>query len=226
MNLTAKHSGGNNLVGRPQARPAWYPTERSRPAQVEVWWRYEGEVAAAARLLGTFRPGQQVETPFNPLVDRNIILSTVTISATGLRSVREIADAPETLITFQRESAAPTVAQIGAATHTLIQLAIDGYSTLAIKRKVRVADNSGMTTNLHEEITEVSPGATLPRVINLIRDDGGTGTRTVWVRISHSSGGAFGAESTAQSFTYADSGGGGGDTGDEEFFPHREYTLA
>ena len=53
----------------------------------------------------------------------------------------------------------------------------------------------------------------------------GTGTRTVWVRISHSSGGAFGAESTAQSFTYADSGGSGGDTGDEEFFPHREYTL-
>ena len=226
MNLVAKHSGGTNLVGRPQARAAWYPTDRSRPAQVEVWWRYEGEVAAAARLLGTFRPGQQIEVPFNPLVDRNVILSTVTISANGLRSVREMADASETLVTFQRESAAPTVAQIGAATHTLIQLAIDGFSTLAIKRKVRVADDSAMTTNLHEEITEVSPGDTLPRVINLIRDDGGAGTRTVWVRVSHSSGGAFGAESTAQSFTYADSGGTGGGTGDEEFFPHREYTIA
>jgi hypothetical protein len=158
-------------------------------------------------------------------VDRNIVLSTISISANGVRSVREIADAPETLLEYQRESAAPTVAQIGAATHTIIQLAIDGYSTLAIKRKVRVADDSAMTTNLHEEVTEVAPGETLPRVINLVRDDGGSGTRTVWVRVSHSSGGAFSAESTAQSFTFADSGGSGGDTGDEEFFPHREYNL-
>jgi len=57
MNLVGKHSGGSNLVGRPQARPVWYPTERSRPAQVEVWWRYEGEVAAAARLLGSMPYG-------------------------------------------------------------------------------------------------------------------------------------------------------------------------
>ena len=212
-------------MGRPQARRPWYPTDRNRPAQVEVWWRYEGEVAAAARLLGTFRPGLQVTVPLNLLVDRNIVLSTISISANGVRSVREIADAPETLLEYQRESAAPTVAQIGAATHTIIQLAIDGYSTLAIKRKVRVADDSAMTTNLHEEVTEVAPGETLPRVINLVRDDGGSGTRTVWVRVSHSSGGAFSAESTAQSFTFADSGGSGGDTGDEEFFPHREYNL-
>lgn len=212
-------------MGRPQARRPWYPTERSRPAQVETWWRYQGEVAAAARLVGTFAPGQQVVIPSNPLVDRNVILSTVSINANGLRSVRDIADAPETLVVFQRESAAPTVGQIGAATHTLIQLAVDGYSTLAIKRRVRVADDSGMTTNLHEEITEVAPSEVLPRVINLVRDDGGTGTRTVWVRISHSSGGAFGAESTAQSFTYADNGGSGGGTGFEQPFPHREYNL-
>lgn len=225
MNLVAKHSGGTNLVGRPQARSPWYPSERSRPAQVEVWWRYEGEVAAAARLLGTFKPDQQVVVPLNPLVDRNIILSTISISAAGLRSVREIADAPETLLEYQRESAAPTVAQVGAATHTSIRLAIDGYSTLAIKRKVRTADDEAMTTNLQEQVTEVTPGATLPRLIDLLRDDGGAGTRTIWVRVSHSSGGPYGAESAAQSFTYADSGGAGGDTGDEDPFPHREYNL-
>lgn len=225
MNLVAKNSGGNNIVGRPQALRPWYPAERSRPTQAEVWWRYEGEVAAAARYLGTFKPGQDVIVPLNPLVDRNIILSTISISASGLRSVREIADAPETLLTYQRETAAPTVGQVGAATHTSIRLAIDGFSTLAIKRKVRVADDSGMTTGLHEESTEVAPGETLPRLIDLIRDDGGSGTRTVWVRVSHSSGGAFGSESTAQSFTFADSGGAGGDTGTEDPFPHREYGL-
>lgn len=226
MNLIAKQSGGNNLVGRPQARRAWYPSERSRPVQVEVWWRYADEVAAAARLLGTFRPGQQVIVPLNPLVDRNIILSTISISATGLRSVREIADAPEAMLEYQRESAAPAVAQVGAATHTVIRLAIDGYSTLAIKRKLRTADDAAMTTNLHEQLTEVTPGATLPRLIDLLRDDGGSGTRTVWVRVSHSSGGQFGAESAAQSFTFADSGGAGGDTGTEDPFPHREYPLS
>jgi hypothetical protein len=225
MNLIAKQSGGNNLVGRPQARRPWYPTDRSRPVQVEIWWRYEGEVAAAARLIGTFAPGQQVVIPSNPLVDRNVILSTVSINANGLRSVRHIADAPETIVVFQRESAAPTVGQVGASTHTLIRLAIDGYSTLAIKRKLRVADDSAMTTNLTEQTTEVAPGETLPRLIDLVRTDGGSGTRTVWVRVSHSSGGAFGAESNAQSFTYADNGGSGGGGGDEEPFPHREYPV-
>lgn len=208
-----KHAGGANLVVRPQARPAWYPTERSRPAQVEVWWRYADQPAAAAQRIGTFAPGQTVTYPTNPLVDRNIILSTVSISGRGLRSVRDLADAQETLLVFQRETEAPTVTLVGNTTHTLITLAIDGFTALAIKRRVRIADDAGMTTGLMETETTLNPGETLPRVIYLNRTDGGAGTRIVYVRISHSSGGEYGAESTAAPFTYADSGGAGGGTG-------------
>ena len=52
-----------------------------------------------------------------------------------------------------------------------------------------------------------------PRVIYLTRTDSGTGTRVVYVTIAHSSGGAYGAESDATPFTYADSVGAGGDSG-------------
>lgn len=226
MNLILKHSGGSNLVLRPQARPAWYPTERSRPVQVEVWWRYEDEPAAAARLIGTFAPGQAVAYPSNPLVDRNIILSTISINSHGLRSVRDIADAHEELLVFQRETAAPTVTQIGASSHTRISLAIDGYSTLAIKRRVRTADNSGMTTNLAVEEFIASPGDVLARVVYLDRADSGTGTRTIYVRISHSSGGDYGAESAAQAFTWADDGGIGGTSDEGDPFGNWKFNLA
>jgi hypothetical protein len=225
MNLVLKHSGGSNLVIRPQVRPAWYPVERSRPVQVEVWWRYEDETAAAARLIGTFAPGQAVAYPFNPLVDRNVMLGTVSISNQGIRSVRDIADAHWELLVFQRETAAPTVGQVGAATHTLLTLAVDGFSALAIKRRVRVADDAGMTTGLVVSETVMNPGETLPRVIYLNRTDSGTGTRTVYIRVAHSSGGDYGTESTAAPFTYADSGGAGGDTGDYDPFFSKIYDV-
>lgn len=213
MNLVLKHSGGANVVLRPQARPAWYPEERTRATYVEVWWRYEGEPAAAARMIGTFAPGQAVTYPSNPLVDRNIILSTVSISGRGVRSVRDIADAQETLLIVQRETVAPTLSLVGNATHTLLTLAVDGFSTLAIKRRVRVADNVGMTTGLVVSETVINPGKMLPRVIYLDRTDSGTGTRTVYVAVAHSSGGDYGAESTPAAFTYANSGGTGGTSG-------------
>ncbi len=213
MNLIGRHSGGFNLVGRPQARRAWYPSARSRPAQVEVWWRYEDEPAAAARYVGTFRPGQQVIYPFNPLVDRNIILSTISLSARGLRSVREIADAHEELLVFQRETEAPTLALVGDATHTSMTIAVSGFSSLAIKRRVRVADDVGMTTGLTEFETTLNPGEVLSRLIYLDRADFGSGTRDIYVAVAHSSGSTYGTESTPTLFTYADSGGAGGDTG-------------
>jgi hypothetical protein len=218
MNLIIRASGGRNIVLRPQARPAFYSSVTVKAAQVEVYWRYEGEPASAARFIGLFQPGQQISLPYNPLVDRNIILSTVSISAAGVRSVRDLRDAAEQVVAFQRETAAPTVAQVGAATHTLITLAIDGFSSLAFKRKVRTADDEAMTTNLSEDVIEVDPAAILPRVLYLSRPDPGSGARTIWVRVSHSSGGDFGSESTAQAFTWADSGGSGGGSGSGDPF--------
>lgn len=211
--IIARESGGRNPIGRPMGVPPFYSSTTVRPAIVEVYWRYQDEPAASARLIGRYQLGQRVSFPYTPIGDKNIILSTISISAAGVRSVRDIRDAPEFLVVFQRETDAPTVTQVGAATHTLITLAIDGFSALAFKRKVRTADNSGMTTNLSEEIIEVAPGSTLPRLVYLTRPTPGAGARTIYVRVSHSSGGAYGAESAAAAFTWADSGGAGGGTG-------------
>jgi hypothetical protein len=213
VNLIAKRSGGSNVVGRPQARAPWYPSERSRPVRVDVWWRHVGEPAAAARKVGTFSPGQEVSYPFNPLVDRDIILSSISVSPQGVPSVRDIADAPETLLVFQRETAAPTVTEVRpiGSSNNRITLAIDGYSSLAIKRRIRTADDEDMTVNLVEqEFTVASPADTLPRVVYLDRVPPSVHARTIWVRIAHSSGGEYGAESVATAFTYSDADGADG----------------
>jgi hypothetical protein len=211
--IIGRDSGGINPIGRDQSLPQFYAAGAVRPAGVEVWWRYQGEPAAAARLIGTYSPGQRVSFPYTPIGDKNLVLSTISLSAAGVRSVRDIRDAPEFLVVFQRETGAPTVTQVGTATHTLITLAIDGFSAMAYKRKIRTADNAGMTTNLSEEVIEVAPGVTLPRLVYLNRPTPGAGARTIYVRVSHSSGGAYGAESAAAAFTWADSGGSGGGSG-------------
>lgn len=227
MDLIARNSGGFNVVGRPQARPTWYPTERVRPVQAQVYWRYVGEVAASARLIGIFRPGQLVTVPMNPLTDRDLILSTISISAEGIRSVNELADALEQVLPFQRVSGAPDVSQVGASTHDLVTLAIDNFSTLAIKRKIRIADDAAMTINLHEFITVKDPGAVLPRLVDLDRTGTATTAAAFWVRVSHSSGGAYSAESPAQTFSYQDSVGGGGTsgTGDEIYRDRKNLPI-
>lgn len=119
--------------------------------------------------------------------------------------MRELADAPETLLVYERETAAPTLSQVGESTHMLITLAVARFASLAIKRKVRTADDEDMTTKRGWSMRQsLTPGDILPRVIYLVRDDARTGTRDVWVRVAHSIGGAYGAESVAQMFTWAD----------------------
>lgn len=213
MDLIAIESGGRNLVAWPLALAQPSPAVTVRPALVEVWWRYQGEPHAAARLIGTYLPGQRVSFPYTPVGDKNLILSTVSISARGVRSVASLRDAPEFLVTFTRETDAPTVAQIGTSTHTLITLAIGNYSQFAWRRRVRTADDAGMSVNLDEQVIEIAAGQILPRVLYLNRPDPGAGARTIYVRISHSSGGAYGAESAATAFTWADDGGSGGTGG-------------
>jgi hypothetical protein len=73
----------------------WYPTDRVRPVRVDVYVRNDDEVAAAARFLGSFAPGQAVRIMYTVATQRNLILSTVSISPNGQRSVRELADAYE-----------------------------------------------------------------------------------------------------------------------------------
>lgn len=140
MNLICKASGGKNIVCRPMARRAYYPDREVQPATVEVWQRVKGEPAAAARLVGRYRPGESGSIPYNPIQDLNVILSTVSIAPDGTRSVRELAEAIEHELTFQRETAAPVIGQFTDATAEIVTVSVADFSMLVTKRRLRVAE--------------------------------------------------------------------------------------
>jgi hypothetical protein len=226
MDVTLKQRGGHNVVLRPEARRRWYPEATVEVSTFELWAGYADRPASEAWLVGRFRPGQQARIPWTPATDRNLRFYLVSVSASGTRDVITLEDAVQATLPIVRETETPEVSQVSASTHTQITLAIDNYSIAAIKRKVRTADNSLMTSNLSEQVTEVPLGQQLPRLHDLLRGDSGAGARTVYVRISHSSGGNYGPESAALAFTFADSGGTGGTSGDTDPFPRREYTIS
>jgi hypothetical protein len=145
MDIRLKASGGKNIVLRPQARAAWYPSVRVGAASVGVWWRYEGESWRSARFIGRFSPGAQIDYPVALDLDRNIILSTISYSARGIASVRSLKDAVEATIIVQRETEAPVVGQVGEATTDRVSLGIDGFTRFARERRVRISPNADMS---------------------------------------------------------------------------------
>ena len=83
MDIIARRSGGESVVGRPQARPHWYPAATAPAARAQVWKRNADEPAAAAVLVGVFEPGQDYRVDFNPLTDINVLLGLNPLSAAG-----------------------------------------------------------------------------------------------------------------------------------------------
>jgi hypothetical protein len=225
MDIIAKDSGGHNIVAREMAVPRYYPAGTAPVAYVYVYWRYEGTPIGDAQLLGRFALGAHVSFPYNPAVDLNILFAVVSYTADNVPDVSNLEDAVWTRAVFQRELDAPTVMQVGDATQTTLQLAIDGYTAFARKRRVRVADNSSMTGAVELVTDNTETGTPLQRVIIIDRDVTETDAQTIYVRVSHSSGGAYGAESEAEAFTFADSGGAGGSSGPGTSYGHENYHL-
>jgi hypothetical protein len=210
-------SGGANIILRQMGLPRYYEAPNAPAASVDVYWRYEEEQKRAARFLGNFAPGAQSFLPFNPTEDRRVVLMTISRSADGTPHVSDLADADEVFVLFQRETQAPQVTQVGAATATQIKLAVEGYSLQwALRRRLRIADNEAMSTNLIDVVTD-GAGAALDRVATITRTGSGLPAKTIYVRVSHSSastGNQWSAESPAQPFTFAASDGTGGSTGE------------
>lgn len=224
--LIARPSLGASLVAAVESAPLWQGEESVPAALVHIYRRGRDDAPTAAQLVGAFVPGQRVPLDFNPVTDRNVLFGAVSLSAENVPSVSRLDDAAWAEIPFQRETAAPALTQAGAATNDEITLVVTGYSQFAVRRRVRVADDSAMTTNLIEQIT-TADAAGLPSVVVVSRTDGGTGTKTVYVRVSHSSSptGAFGAESPAAAFTFADSGGSGGTSGDGDPYGRERFNY-
>lgn len=156
---------------RPMARARWRPDATVSPSQVEVWWRYDNEPAAAARLVGRYAPGQEVSFAHNPLEDRNLILSTVSIAPDGTRSVSELADAYERTLVFQRETAAPTIGQNTDATADSVTVGVTDFSLLVTKRRLRIADSltgGGALSSPTEQVFDYGPNP-VPAFIDIPR---------------------------------------------------------
>jgi hypothetical protein len=222
MDLILKSSGGQNIVLRPQARPAWYAEATVDAQEVELFLQETdpatGALVGAPKLVGRFAADAKVVIPHTPTADRNVRVYAVPYAADGTPGYSDLRHAEQATVLFQRETDAPTVTQAGEATQTQVTLLIGGYSQFALRRKVRVADNEDMT-GAAETVTEAT-GAGLSRTVVIHRADTETEAQTIWVRVSHSSSaaGAFGAESAAQDFTFADDMGAGGSSGDGDPF--------
>lgn len=167
-NLIAQRPGGRNLLARPSSQGPYYPTATAQAAYCEVWEHDLGEPREAARLVGTFAKGATGSLPFNPASDRSKVLYVVSKSRWGVPNVNQLAHAPSYVVHFNRETSAPTVQQIGAASPSVLTLGIDGFTNYARSRRIRVADNNLMTD---ASVFTFDSGAQLmPRFVDLMRD--------------------------------------------------------
>ena len=86
MNIVARRSGGQNVIGRPQARPNWYRPAGAPAARAQVWKRNADQAPSAAVLVGVFELGKEYSFDFNPVADRNVLLGVNPLAADGTPS--------------------------------------------------------------------------------------------------------------------------------------------
>ncbi|HWQ34343.1 MAG TPA: hypothetical protein VNQ79_15955 [Blastocatellia bacterium] len=229
MTLLLKPGSGRNIILRDQSQPAFYPPATVAPVAADIYVHYSDEPPSAARFVRSYGPGEKVTIPHNPATDRNLVVRAVARSAQGTAEVSELHDASAFTVLFQREASAPSVVQIGASTQGAIKLSVTGFTQYARARRVRIADDAAMTVNVRVDVIEYGVGL-VPTVYQLQRQtSAGQSAQTVYVRISHSSAGVNGPwspESPAEAFTFADSTGSGGTTGDGSDVPRDSYEIA
>lgn len=106
MDLILRPSGGQNVVLRPQARPAWYPTGTVDAHQVEVFWQEldaDGRAVGAPVSFGKFAADAVVSIPYNPVsADAKVRIYAVSYSASGVPDVAELRDAVQATVLFSR----------------------------------------------------------------------------------------------------------------------------
>jgi len=226
VDLLLEENNGFNLLLRDQSVPLYYPPATVPAARVEIYQHDIDQPASAARLIATVAPGATISIPYTPSTDKPTILRALSFSASGTPSHASLDDAPAMTVLFQRETDAPTVQQVGAATNTQIQIAFDNYSQFVVRRRIRIADNAEMT-NAVERVTTSQVGQ-MPRLAFIARATAGTNAQTIFIRVSHcnsETGNAWSAESDALSLSFANSTGGGGSSGDGDEFARDRYSY-
>lgn len=171
MDLILKPSGGQNIVLRPQARAAWYADATVDAQEVELW-RQETDPATGAYLgaptpLGRFPIGRIV-IPYNPDSDRNVVFYFVPFAGDNTPGYSDPRHAEQMTALFRRVTAAPTLAQVGAATPELLTVAVDSPDSRFVRaRRTSVSPNADMSD---ASVTTRSYGlGEAPRLLDIAR---------------------------------------------------------
>lgn len=218
---------GNNLVLRDRSLPPWQTEVLKDSATIEIFMGFGDDPYNTARSVGTVIPGQTLILNHNPDLDHNLVFFGVGTSIDGTRDVSQLRDAIRADLTLQREDETPAIGQIGASAFQLVTIGIDNFTRFARFRKVEVAGDVGFTTKVEETIYDSVTFANkeLPRFFDVTRDASLSSALTRYVRVSHSSGGAYGPTSDPLLITFANSGGTGGSSGSFDPIPRGGFDI-
>jgi hypothetical protein len=162
-------------------------------------------------LLGTAIVGETFKVPYLP-TDKPTEFFLDPKDDKGVSWTTSLGEAPTIMVIPNLETATPDFAQNGAAQNAIINFTASNFSAARF-RKIQIADNSGFTTNL-QEIIEGNNLILISANFSITRSTGLSATKTVYVRIAHSSNNLiFGEWSPTKTATFTDSGGSGGSSG-------------
>jgi hypothetical protein len=172
MDAIAKKSGGRNIVGRPQARPAWYAEATVDAQEVELFLQEldpdTGAYAGGPKLLGRFPAVGKVVIDRTPDSDRNFIIYAVPYAADNTPGYADVRHATQATVIFQRVTEAPTVTQVGASTADLVTVAVDAPDQRFVrKRRTTISANADMS-DPSVTVREFGPGE-VPRLLDIDR---------------------------------------------------------
>lgn len=205
MDLILKPSGGQNIVLRPQARPAWQPEATVDAHTVEL---YKQEVDPATGsylggpiLIGRFAPEGKVAVRHNPDTDRDVILYALPYSASGAAGFPEVRQATQAYVLFRRETDASVIGLTSNVTVDTAEIGITGFTRFARFRRLRVWADSGMTTMLREVLLDSDSYGSheLPRYFTLMREAAALTVEPSGGALTTEAGGDLGAETEGSS---------------------------
>lgn len=254
MDAIAKRSGGQNLVGRPQARAAWQPAATVAAHEVEVLTQdvnpVTGALLGAPVSLGRFHPEARVRVRNNPDSDKHVRVYAISYAADGTPHASSLEGAVQATVPFQRETDAPEIGQNKPATAEEVEIGITGHTRFARFRRVTVSANADMSDPLATYLFDSADyGAhELPRYFTLSRDTGvllaedgspllaeddspllnenaSTLPVTVFITVAHNGGAAWTPESNVLEVTFAGLDGSPGSPGDFDPIPRDRESL-
>lgn len=255
MDAIARRSGGQNIIGRPQALSSWQPAATVDAHEVEIFTQEidpAGALIGAPLSRGRFHPEARVVLPNNPDVDRNVRVYAVSYGPDNVPHVTDLREATQASVPFNRETEAPVIGLNKPATAEALEIGITGFTRFARFRRVRVWADAGRSTLLAEYLYDSADFGSheLPRYFTLSRhvgvlttEPGGSelaaqdGTslvlegdattlpQTVYLTVAHSGGAAWTPESNTLEATFAGVDGTPGSDGDFDPIPRQRENI-